>query len=119
MNRRTPHWISQGPLRAWVMPLPREVDLQGLARAIPSEKPSVWLDSARVGPMTGRWSLLAWNPWLSLSARGPVVALTTSKSDRCWRDNPINVLGGLLRRYRTEAGAGPFRNAVGLGGYLG
>ena len=101
------------------MPLPREVDLQGLACAIPSEKPSVWLDSARVDPMTGRWSLLAWDPWLSLSARGPIVRLTTSESDRRWRDNPINVLDGLLRRYEAAAAAGPIRSAFGLVGYLG
>ncbi len=76
------------------------LDLQGLvATVLPTQRHLVWLDSARMHRLTGRYSLVGWDPWLILSAVGDHVTLTTSTSSRQTRGNPLDALRQILARY--------------------
>lgn len=110
MARDVLHLVRQGPLEAYVKPLAGSVDLQGFVHLVNRQPPCVWLDSARPHPVTGRWSLLGWDPWLALTARGATVTLRTSASRRRWRANPCDALRQVLRRY-----SGPPTNMFGGG----
>jgi aminodeoxychorismate synthase component I len=78
----------------------------------------MWLDSARFHPVTGRWSLLGFDPWLTLRVRGDRCELITSAATHVWRDHPLSALRGVLSRYRCSSPAGLPGRAVGLMGFL-
>src|SRR3989338_2642124 len=97
-----------GPLTGYLAPLDAEPDLARFAAARLS-RPLIWLDSARHHPVTGRWSLLGCDPWLTLSCRGGVTEVRTSAVTQRQRTHPLDALRQGLRRYhRGEAlgGAG-------------
>ncbi len=76
------------------------VELRPIARQIAADHPvMVWLDSARVHPVTGRFSLLGWDPWCTLTAHEQAIALTTAQGDERLEGHPLVVLRQLLRRY--------------------
>ncbi|MBI3320136.1 MAG: anthranilate synthase component I family protein [Candidatus Omnitrophica bacterium] len=60
----------------------------------------VWLDSARSHRLTGRYSILGWDPWLTFSTIGRAVTVTTSVSTVETTDHPLVALRRLLARYR-------------------
>ncbi len=75
-------------------------ELHELARAVAGEQPSVvWLDSARRHPVTGRFSVLGWDPWLVVSARGATLTLTMNRTTRRLHGNPFALLRRVLRQY--------------------
>ena len=90
------------------------LNLQGLADALQAtQRYLVWLDSARLHRVTGRFSLLGWDPWMTLSASGDAVTLTTSAGATTRYGDPLDALRERLARY-----AGPRHDAfppVGLG----
>ena len=95
------------------------VDLQGLAQRLSrSAGPVIWFDSARHHPVTGRWSMLAWDPWLTLTARHDRLELTTSAATQVWRGHPLEALRQILNRYRMPSLPAPHARALGLMGYL-
>jgi len=118
MRGQVPRIIHQGPLRAYVKPLPDPPDLLAVAHALPSSMPVVWLDSGRPHPVTGRWSLLGYDPWLTLRVRGDHAQLHTSAATHAWRAHPLEALRRILRRYAAPADAQPHGRAIGLMGFL-
>jgi para-aminobenzoate synthetase component 1 len=82
--------------------------------------PGVLLESARLSPKTGRWSIIAKDPFLIFEAKGRRVALREGRAARVFSADPFVVLAGLLRRYAVPATPGlpPFTGgAVGFVGY--
>ena len=121
MLRGRPTVLQHGPLTVGVTCLDGCPGLLPFVRALPPAAPVVWLDSARHHPVTGRWSLLGCDPWLTLIARGNRLELRTSESTRVWRQHPLEALRAVLRQYRATDGAvglGDAGRAVGLLGFL-
>ena len=85
-----------------------------------AERPgSAYLDSALIDEHgLGRWSFVAWDPFLTLSGKGD--AIPVRKAGRFSRsaDHPLQILRALLQRYRSEKGEGPVPFASGAIGYL-
>ena len=95
------------------------LNLQGLADALQVGQPHlVWLDSARVHRVTGRFSILGWDPWLSLCASGDAITLTTSASHTRMRGNPLDALRQTLARYAGPCDGGAPPAGLGLLGFL-
>ncbi len=128
MLRQAPLRVRHGPLEVYMKTLRGCPDLQGFVQGLPSGVPVMWCDSARSHPVTGRWSLLGYSPWLTLAAYGDRVELRTSAATHVWRGHPLEALRQVLRRYgarprrrfrdasgRTGGGGG---RAVGLMGFL-
>ena len=105
------------PLTVGVSRLNGCPDLLPFVRTLSPDVPVVWLDSARHHPVTGRWSLLGWDPWMTLTARGDRLTLRTSRGRRAWRQHPLEALRAVLRRYGTPD-LGEATRAVGLLGFL-
>ena len=110
--------LRHGPLTVYLTPLDRCPDLEVFVRALPPESPVMWLDSARHHEVTGRWSLVGCEPWLTFTARGDRLQMTTSATTRVWRGHPLEGLRHLLRTYRAPAVAAPHGRAIGLMGFL-
>jgi aminodeoxychorismate synthase component I len=106
------------PLTVYVKPLHTPPDLPGFRRGRPARTPVMWLDSAKHHPVTGRWSLFGWDPWLTLRVRGDRCELTTSAATHAWRDHPLSALRGVLSRYRETVASSTRGRAVGLMGFL-
>ncbi len=82
--------------------------------------PGVLLESARVSPKTGRYSIVAREPFLIFEASGDRIALREGRSTRVLRADPFKVAAALLKKYATPARAGfpPFTGgAIGYVGY--
>ena len=105
------------PLTVGVSRLDGCLDVLPFVRTLSPDLPVVWLDSARHHPLTGRWSLLGWDPWLTLTARGDQLTLRTSQGERAWRQHPLEALRAVLQRYDTPD-LGEAGRAVGLLGFL-
>ena len=120
------HSIRQGPLEAYVSQADGLPDFPWLAAQVSGRAPCVWLDSARTHPVTGRWSLFGWDPWLTLTARpapggrpgGALVTLRTSRSVHRWRADPLAALRPLLRRYAGPRWGAEGPLGLGLVGWL-
>lgn len=117
MSARAPSLIRHGPLTAYLLPLSQEPDLAAVVSQLPPDAPVVWLDSARQHPVTGRWSLLGWDPWLTFTAGEGVVEVRTSAFTQRWRAHPLEALRDLLRRYQAPASSQPQGRALGLLGF--
>ncbi|HBQ37659.1 MAG: hypothetical protein A3I71_07575 [Omnitrophica WOR_2 bacterium RIFCSPLOWO2_02_FULL_63_16] len=79
------------------------VDVSRVAEALlPAHQPVVWLDSARRNPATGRFSIVGWDPWLTLRAEAGEVTLTTAQASLRHRDHPLTALRRVLGGYRTD-----------------
>ena len=89
-----------------------------MVRRLPRTETVVWCDSARQHPVTGRWSLLGFDPWLTLTAQGDQLELRTRSATRRWRANPLDGLRDVLRRYRAPATSQLHGRAIGLLGFL-
>ena len=121
MPRGRPSVLQYGPLTVGVTRLDGCPDLLPFVRSLPHGTPVIWLDSARHHPVTGRWSVLGCDPWLTFVARGDRLQLRTSEATRVWRQHPLAALRQLLRRYRVSAGGPGFGEAgrtIGLLGFL-
>ncbi len=124
-NLRQPHpspeawrWIAGTP-GLWARRLPSAVALDALARRLaPVEPHLIWLDSAQPHPDTGRWSLLAWRPWLIASSLDGVDAPAKCDVVRAG-DDPLGAVRQLLRRYRFTASMEELPCAPGLLGLFG
>ncbi len=110
--------LSHGPLTVYAVALDGCPDLAPLVCRLPETSPLIWLDSARPHPVTGRWSLLGFDPWLTFTARGDRMELTTSASTQVWRAHPLEALRQILRRYQAPGSGQPHARATGLMGYL-
>src|SRR3989338_7964046 len=119
---QTPARLRLGPLTVYVASSDGCPDLASLVASLPSDQPVIWLDSARTHPITGRWSMLAYDPWLVCSARGDRVEVRTSHATQTMRAHPLEALRHILRQYAIPgpAGArlGAAAKAVGLMGFL-
>ncbi len=110
--------ISCGPFTVYLTAYDRVVPLGRIAQDLPSATPVVWLDSARTHPVTGRWSLLGYDPWLTLISRGSRSEVRTSHDTRIVTDSPLHVLRQIVRRYQVRPHAHPAMRALGLLGFL-
>lgn len=122
MPSARPSPLRLGPLTAYVSPLETVPDAHALAGVLTPRRTALWLDSARTHPVTGRWSVLGLDPWLTLTASRGQLELRTSASTRSWRGDPLDALQEQLRRYalprRDALRAGPVGRAIGLMGFL-
>src|SRR3989338_7659129 len=122
MVRQISARLRLGPLTVYVASCDGCFDLASRVDSLPPDHPVIWLDSARTNAATGRWSLLAYDPWLTCSARGDRVELRTSHATQRLRAHPLEALRVLLRRYAVPAVArarlGAVGRAVGLTGFL-
>ena len=122
MPRAHPMKLRAGSLVAYVAPLKTIPDASALARTLRPGRTAMWCDSARFHPVTGRWSLLGLDPWLTLTAQGDRLQLRTSAATRTWLGDPIDAWQQLLCRYRLDRRsalrAGPVRRALGLMGFF-
>ena len=118
MARPAPRALRHGSLTVYLASLHGCADLASIADGLPSNLPLVWLDSARHHPVTGRWSLLAFDPWLTCVMRGDRVQVRTSASTRAWRAHPLEALRQVLKRYRASSVPSAYARAVGLVGWL-
>ena len=118
MPQQVPIILRHGPLTVYLKPLERCPDLAAFVRALPEGSPVMWLDSARHHEVTGRWSLVGCEPWLTFTARGDRMELTTSASTRVWREHPLTALRHLLQTYHAPAISQPQSRAIGLLGFL-
>ncbi|MBI2103979.1 MAG: anthranilate synthase component I family protein [Candidatus Omnitrophica bacterium] len=103
MGKDAPFALRHGPLTVYLQPLAGCPDLRALISGLPPDEPVMWCDSARQHPVTGRWSLLGFAPWLALTARGERIELSTSAATHVWRAHPLEALRQVLRRYRAPA----------------
>ena len=119
MPRLAPQRLRHGPLELYVQSFEGDPDLQPLIAGLSCSSPVIWLDSARHHPVTGRWSILGYDPWLTLLVRGSRIELRTGAATHMWRDEPLRALREILRRYHIQADRTqvPLR-AVGLLGFL-
>ena len=107
------------PLDVLLKPLAGCPDLRSFVRGLPAGRPVIWLDSARVHPVTGRWSMVGCDPWLTLIAQGDRVELRTSGATHVVRAHPLEALREVLRRYQASGEElGAASRAVGLMGWL-
>ena len=118
MPRRTSLRLPHGSLTVYLHPLDGCPDLELFVQALPTRTPLIWLDSARHHPVTGRWSMLGYDPWLTLSAHGNRIEMTTSASTRVWRAHPLEALRQVLRCYRIPSRSQRHARAIGLMGFL-
>jgi len=76
------------------------VDLRALSDRLQAQEGAlVWLDSARAHPVTGRYSVLAWEPWLTFTATGTAVSISTSASTKRLTGDPLRALQRVLKAY--------------------
>ncbi len=98
------------------------VELSRLVEALlPTQQPVVWLDSARHHPLTGRYSVVGWDPWLTLRAEAGRVTVSTSQTSVTRCEHPLVALRRVMAAYRvggTEEDTPPIRpGLVGAFGY--
>lgn len=75
-------------------------DLSGLVQQLKAESECLmWLDSARQHPATGRYSMLGWDPWLTMETRGASSQLRYAESIEECAGSPLTTLRRLLGRY--------------------
>ena len=109
--------LCPGRPAVWCAVQPGTLDVRALVETLRvSTSPLMWLESARAHPSTGRYSLLAWDPWLTASATGALMRVSTHDSLRLLTGNPLDRMQEILARY-----SGPLPAAslppVGLGWY--
>ena len=119
MPHDTPVRLRYGPLTVYVQSLAGCPELQPYVQSLPPDEPVVWLDSARHHPVTGRWSLVGCEPWMTCSVRGNRIELCTSAATHVYRAHPLDALRQVLRRYRIPPTAEPHARAMALMGFLG
>ena len=103
MRDSSPVTFNHGPLTVYIKPLEDCPDLGALVRALPSQRPVIWFDSARHHPVTGRWSMVGFDPWLTLRVKHGRVELSTSSATHVWQAHPLVALRQVLHRYRAPA----------------
>lgn len=104
---RTPSWCVGTPA-ACCQSYESELDLLPLVGALQATQSHlVWLDSARQNAVTGRYSVVGWDPWLTLSATGSTMT-TASRvgAGSVTRGNPFEHLQRLLNDYPGCHGEG-------------
>ena len=107
-----------GSFDATIQVLEGACALAPIAQALQLEPPVVWFDSAREHPVTGRWSILGADPWLTLIARGDRIECRTAATSLHWRMSPLEALRAVLKRYRVSAALTPQSRMLGLMGCL-
>lgn len=80
---------------------------------------SVLLESARFSEKAGRFSILAKNPFLVLEAKGSRVTLRSSGQSEILKDNPLDVIRRLLKRFSCASPPGGLPFTGGAIGYFG
>lgn len=118
MRHSAPLRLRHGPVQIYLKPFDGCLDLERFVWSLPPETQLMWLDSARPHEVTGRWSMVGYDPWLTLVARGDHLSLRTAAASQSWRAHPLEALREILRRYRAPASLGGVGRAVGLMGYL-
>ncbi len=118
MRGHAPVLLRHGPLTLYLQPIDGCPDLRPLLQSLPSAMPVVWLDTARPHPVTGRWSFLGYDPWLTVVARGTRLEVRTSASTQRWRAHPLQALRQVMQRYRLAPLGQPHARALGLMGGL-
>ena len=118
MRQSAPLRLRHGPLQVYLKSFDGCLDLERFVWSLPTETQVMWLDSARSHEVTGRWSMVGYDPWLTLVARGDRVSLHTASTSQSWRAHPLEALRTILRRYQVPTSLGAVGRAVGLMGYL-
>ncbi len=82
-------------------------------RVLAERTPVIWLDSARTQTTTGRWSVVGWDPWLTLTSAGAFSTLRTGASTITTDGDPFDLLRHVLLSYPGPVGL-PAPIGVGL-----
>jgi anthranilate/para-aminobenzoate synthase component I len=110
---------TAGPFTVCLKAIEGCPDLAGVIQALPDTMPVVWLDSARVHRATGRYSMVGYDPWLALLARGDRIELSSGQSRQVFRAHPLEALRAVLHRYAVPSRAlGSAGRGLGLMGWL-
>lgn len=80
--------------------LERAADWSAMATSLQPSEAVVWLDSARTHAVTGRYSILALKPWLSMECSDFEGNVRTSSGQAKWRGPSLPVLQQCLNRFR-------------------
>ncbi|MBI2174877.1 MAG: anthranilate synthase component I family protein [Candidatus Omnitrophica bacterium] len=107
-----------GPLTSYISAVDGCPDLEAFIHRFACDGGLIWLDSARNHPLTGRWSMLGCDPWLTLKTQGDEITLTTSSASESWRAQPLEALRQVLRRYQIPHREDPLGRSLGLMGFL-
>src|SRR3989338_698826 len=118
MPAKAPFVLRHGPLTVYVKALDGCPDLASFVASLPPAMPVIWCDSARHHPVTGRWSMVGCDPWLTFVARGSRVQLQTGAATHVWRANPFDALRDVWRRYQCSSRLQPQARGIGLMGFL-
>ena len=113
------HWCPGNP-SAWIVSVPAPLDLESLASRLAADAPElIWLDSARQHAQSGRYSVLAWDPWLRFESRDGASRLQTSDGPRDLHGNPLDLLRSVLAAYAPLVGESVPPVGIGLIGVVG
>src|SRR6202162_1936880 len=113
------YFFLPSPLPYVVHPIPFE-DPFLCYRKLAGLGPSLFLDSARTHPETGRYSFLAFSPYRSFSARGnEIIIQTPSGPPQTCFGNPFLYLRPYLDRFRIDRPPELSPFIGGAAGYLG
>jgi len=97
-TRRKFHILARSGHRVPVAAcLPLESDARSLFEAVAFDPPHVLLESARVHPVTGRYSLIVGEPIKTLTAFGDQVRIQEKGREQSLSADPFTVMGDLLR----------------------
>jgi aminodeoxychorismate synthase component I len=118
MQDASPIFQRHGALGVYLHAIDEDLALNAIIDRMAPHQPVVWLDSARVHPVTGRWSLLGLHPWLRLQAKAGRLSWQTSALTREFQGNPFAALGEALRRYHIPQSGQAHQRAIGLMGFL-
>jgi para-aminobenzoate synthetase component I len=79
---------------------------------------SFWLDSGMDAAKLGRYSFMGSDPFLVMRSRGDEITLLREGAEEKRKDNPFDVLGELLEKYKIERGELPVPFTGGAAGYF-
>ncbi len=121
MQDRAPLGLRYGPFTVYLKTFEGCPSLYPFVQALPATAPFVWFDSPRFHEVTGRWSVVGAEPWLTFVARGDQMELRTSAATHIWREHPLEAFGRLLQRYHVASSPlqdGVLSRGVSLMGWL-
>ncbi len=118
MSIASPLLVDYPAVAAYVASLDGSVDLWPVVQALPETVPMVWLDSARRHRITGRFSVLGYDPWMQLVSRGPQIEWRIAGRRQVVRGHPLEALRRVLSRYAIPVDGQPYGRALGLLGWL-
>ncbi len=105
---------TPAPLTYCVRPLSEAGNWLALIDSLPSSQALVWLDSAKQHEATGRYSVLAMKPWLTLESSNQSVQVTTRQGTIVESMEALQALQTCLNLWQHHESSAPLSQALGL-----